>query len=105
MSDISNMNKINVEKNKLKIEIFNDQYCLVSDEKEADILSAAHMVDKLMREIADKSNLNDEKKLAVLAALRIASQLVHLENSLQYYNQKHLEFTDIIEKKGLSSSI
>ena len=88
-----------------KIEIFNDHYSLISDEKEADILKASFMVDKLMKEIADKSSLRDEKKIAVLAALKIASKLVDLENSLQYYEQKHLEFTDIIEKKGLSSSI
>lgn len=106
MSDIDkDKNKMNIEKRKLKIEIFNDQYSLISDEKEADILRASSIVDKLMKEIADKSNLHDEKKIAVLAALRIASKLVDLENSLQYYEQKHLEFADIIEKEGLSSSI
>lgn len=99
------MSKMNIEKNKLKVEIFNEQYSLISDEKEADILKASLMVDALMREIADKSNLNDEKKIAVLAALRMASKLVNLENSLHYCNQKHLEFADIIEKKGLSSLV
>lgn len=92
------MSEMNIEKNRLKVEIFNDQYSLISDEKEADVLKASLMVDKLMREIADKSNLNDDKKIAVLAALRIASKLVTLEDSLQYCNQKHLEFADIIEK-------
>jgi cell division protein ZapA (FtsZ GTPase activity inhibitor) len=96
-------NKMNIEKRKLKIEIFNDQYSLVSDEKEADVLKASLIVDKLMREIADRSSLQDEKKIAVLAALKIASKLVDLENSLQYYEQKHLEFADMIEKKVLGS--
>jgi len=96
-------NKMNIEKRKLKIEIFNDQYSLISDEKEADVLKASLIVDKLMREIADRSSLQDEKKIAVLAALKIASKLVDLENSLQYYEQKHLEFADMIEKKVLGS--
>lgn len=93
------MNEINIEKKKLKIDIFNDQYSLISDEKEGDVLKAAFMVDKLMREIAEKSNLRDDKKVAVLAALRIASKLIGLENSLQYCEQRHLELAKIIEKE------
>jgi len=87
-----------IEKNKFKIDIFDDQYSIISDEKESDILKASGLVDALMREIADTSTLGDRKKIAVLSALRIASRLVSLENSLQ-------KLTDSIKKKGLSSSI
>jgi len=99
------MNKMNIEKKKLRIEIFNDQYSLVSDEREQDVLKASQVVDKLMREIADKSGLHDDKKIAVLAALQIANKIVNLENSLLYYEDKQRELTNIIEKKGLSSSL
>ena len=93
-----------IEKNKLKIDIFDDQYCLVSDEKEEDIVKASHLVDTLMREIANKSSLHDGKKIAVLSALRIASKLINFQNSLQNCENKQKELVNIIEKKGLSSS-
>lgn len=98
------MDKMNIEKKKLKIEIFNDQYSLISDEQEAVVSKACHIVDTLMREIADKSGLHDEKKIAVLTALQMASKLVNLENSLQCYRKKCKELVDIVNKKGLGSS-
>jgi len=93
-----------IEKNKLKIDIFDDQYSVISDESQEAILKASQLVDTLMREIADKSGLRDGKKIAVLSALRIASKLVDLESSLQRYEDKQRELSNIIEKKGLSSS-
>jgi len=95
---------MSIEKKKIKIEIFNDQYSLISDEKEDELLQASQFVDSLMKEISDKSSLKDEKKIAVLAALRIASRLINLENSLQYYEGRQKELAEMIDKKGLSSS-
>ena len=89
---------MNIEPKKLKIEIFNDQYSLVSDENEQDIIKASQLVDLLMKEIADKSDLHDGKKIAVLAALRMASRIVNLENSLLRYENKQRELADIIDK-------
>jgi len=80
---------MDIEKKKLKIEIFNEQYSFVSDESEQDIVKASQLVDALMREIADKSGLHDGKKIAVLAALRIANRIVNLENLLLSYEDKH----------------
>jgi len=95
---------MNIDKKKIKIEIFDDQYSLISDEKEENLLFAAKLIDTHMREIAEKSSLKDEKKIAVLAALRVASKLVNVEYSLQDYERKQKELTNIIDKKGLSSS-
>ena len=95
---------MNVEKKKIKIEIFNEQYSLVSDEDESILLRASQIIDTLMKEIADKSSLKDEKKIAVLAALRIASKLVNAEKSLQCYESRQKELAEMIDKKGLSSS-
>jgi len=94
-----------MDKRKLKIDIFNDQYVLISDENEEDVRKASQMVDMLMKEIAKKSQLVDAKKVAVLAALRIASKLIDLESSLECCEIKHIELLDLIEKKGLSSSL
>jgi len=95
---------MNIEKKKIKIEIFNEQYSLISDEDEDILLRASQIIDVLMREIAGRSSLKDEKKIAVLAALRIASKLVNAENSLQCYESRQKKLAEIIDKKGLSSS-
>lgn len=89
---------MNIEKKKLRVDIFNEQYLLVSDEKEAEVLKASLMVDSLMREIAEKSSLQDEKKIAVLAALRIASKLISMENGLKQCDQKYAEILNFIER-------
>jgi len=89
---------MNIEKKKLKIEIFNEQYFVISDENERDLVKASQLVDTLMREIADKSGLHDGKRIAVLAALRIANRIVNLESSLLHYEGKHQELIDIIAK-------
>lgn len=95
---------MDIDKKKIKIEIFNEQYCLISDEKKDDLLYASEIVNTFMKEIADKSSLKDEKKIAVLAALRIANKLVSLKHSLQYCESRQKELAEIIDEKGLSSS-
>ena len=58
-----------------KINIFGDQYSIASDESEEHIKQAAQLVDSLMKEIANASRLNDGRKIAVIAALELASKL------------------------------
>lgn len=55
--------------------IFNDTYTIRSDESEERIIQAAEKVDTLMHQIAAKASL-EPKRIAVLAALRIASSLI-----------------------------
>jgi len=65
-----------------QLEIFGDKYSLVSDESEDHVVAAAQMVDKYMREIADNVSIKSDQRVAVLAAIRIASMLLQKESEL-----------------------
>jgi len=95
---------MNMGTKKLKIEIFNEQYSLVSDEAEQDIIKAAQVVDELMREISEKSGICETQKIAVLAALKISSQLVNLQRCLDCYKKEQERLAELISKEGLGSS-
>jgi len=94
---------MNMETKKLKVEIFNDQYSLISDENEQDLLNAAQLVDELMKKISEKSGIGDAKKVAVLAALKISRQLVNLQHCLDGYKDEQERLAKLINKEGLSS--
>jgi len=59
---------------KCKVSIFGEHYILVTDETEEHLQAAALVVDRVMRDIASKSQLTDSKRIAVLAALQITSK-------------------------------
>ena len=56
-------------------------------------------VDTIMQEIATKSTNIDEKKIAVLAALRIASQLAMVESELNREKQKEKQLIETINRE------
>jgi len=66
-------------KRKYSIEVLGEVYQLVSDESEDHLASVGSYVDGVMREIARKSATDDTGKIAVLAALQMASKLICLE--------------------------
>ncbi len=67
---------------KYKVTIFGESYVLVSDEPEGRLSRSTALVDALMQDIAQQSGITDVKKLAVLAALQVASTLARLEAHL-----------------------
>lgn len=68
--------------NRCKITIFGDEYTLVTNEPIEHVVQAAHMVDSFMQEVAKASaGTASDKKVAVLASLRLASTLLGLENA------------------------
>ncbi len=69
-----------------QLRIFDDKYSLVSDESEEHVTKAAYLVDKYMREIADKATIKNQQRIAVLAAVRIASILLYKEATLDGYS-------------------
>lgn len=76
------------ERTQYKVDIFGEQYVLVSDEAAELVINSASLVDSLMKEIAAKSTGNigiDTKKIAVLVAVQIASQLVSLNNEKEQH--------------------
>lgn len=86
-----------------KITILDNEYSLVSDESEVHVQSTVQHVDSLMKEVLEKSRLQDQTKVAVLAALQIASELLHLQEEKKRDQQEYANLIDTIEKQ-LSSS-
>lgn len=82
------------EKKNYKVHIFGDQYFLVSDDSEVLVEKAAKMVDMLMKEIDQHSVTLDPKKVAVLAALRMANSLLTSEH---IYNEEQKKKIALIE--------
>jgi len=89
------------ESKSYKVTIFGCTYTLVSDESEAHILQSAELVDTLMKEIATKSKIADSSKVAVLAALRVASKLISMESTVHTNDNNQKMLIDRIDKEGL----
>lgn len=69
-----------MEAKSLKLRIFDKEYTIVSDESEERVKQTAYLVDSLMREIVEHAKKLPEERVAVLAALRLASQLLAIES-------------------------
>lgn len=66
-----------------KVTIFGEHYSLMSDEPEAHVVGVAHKVDQLMKEIAAKMPQATTEKIAVFAALQLASQACNSDDALR----------------------
>ena len=85
------------EVKKYKARIGNDIYILVSDEQETTISYAVQTVDSILQDIAAKAPEMDEKKIAVLAALQIATKLFHVEKTLEYEQRLSNMITSVLD--------
>lgn len=80
------------KQNSLKVSILGKPYSLVTDENEEVIARASQLVDTLMRNIAAKVTITsaNEAKIAVLAALSIATDLTKQLDE-KYALQEHVQ--------------
>ncbi len=92
------------ESKKYNVTILGEVYSLVSDESEDHVKQSAELVNTLMKEISGKSKLLDIKKVAVLAALCMASKTQHLETKLEQYMGKQEELGTLIDQVLASDS-
>lgn len=93
---------MNIEKKKYKIDIFGEEYVLISDEAESLVMSAAFFVDKVMKEI-QKSGIRDTKKIAVLAALRCAMLIEQSNQQRKVIEAQERELVARIDQELFSS--
>lgn len=89
-------------KNTYKLLIFGEHYSIVSDESQALITKAAAQVDALMKEISAKAAHVDEKRIAVLVALQLASKMLALESNKEYTDGCHKKLIDRLEQEFLA---
>lgn len=87
------------EKKSYKVQIFEENYVLSSDESEALVLKAAETVDLAMKEISRHFAITDIKKIAVLSALRIASKLLVYEHEYSNKEQKMIALKNYIDQE------
>jgi cell division protein ZapA len=92
------------EKKRYKIEIFGEEYTIVSDEQEDRIVKSAEMVDLLMKQIVESSQSADIKKVAVLVALRMANDALLLQQELESVQQKQEQLLKQVDQELLSIS-
>ena len=88
------------ELKKYRAHIFGDTYAIVSDEQEAFILEAVKIVDGIMREIADSGQIVDTKKIAVLASLKIATQLLHAQAAIAQEKYLSSRIMNVLDKES-----
>lgn len=82
---------------KYKAHILGDTYSIVSDEKESFILESVQSVDSVMREISEKMPTMDKQKVAVLAALKIASGKIQLEHFIEEEKKLSSKIMDVLD--------
>jgi cell division protein ZapA (FtsZ GTPase activity inhibitor) len=88
---------------KYKISIFGELYSFIGDEENEMVISAAHVVDTMMRDIAEKTHTADPKRIAVLAALQLATCIQDMEQQLGQYKEIHdtiFERLDRLERES-----
>jgi len=76
------------EAKKYTIEILGNEYVIHSDESQEHIIHATACVQRFLDDIVAHNTHIDPKKAAVLAALRMASHIVHLEDKLSHTESK-----------------
>lgn len=90
------------------VRILNDQYTLCSDESEEHITQSSDLVNLFIRDIIDRNKQMEHKKVAVLAALRMASRLLQMEAELYEAKKKETVLTTTLtlldEKLSLVST-
>ena len=85
------------EKKTYKVTIFERTYSLASDEAQEHITKSAAMVDSLMRNLAEKTNLHNEVSIAVLVALQLASKLAYAESEAHMNEQQQKRLLSLLE--------
>lgn len=69
------------EKKVYTLSIFNKEYTISTTEPEQDVRAAARLLDELLKEIGAALQANNESKVAVYAALKLAMDLIKKERN------------------------
>ena len=72
-----------MENNKVKIRIYGQEYTIVGERSQDEIIKAAQYVDERMQVIGRNSNLGSTTSLAVLSAVNIADEIFSIRDELE----------------------
>ena len=86
------------EPKQYSVTIFNEEYTIVSDESEQHVTEATQLVNSVIQEITAKAPTMDPKRVAVLAAIRLASNVVSLDEQQLMRKQKEEALVGLVEQ-------
>ncbi len=78
--------------------IHEDEYQLVSDEAETHVLRAAEIVDELMKKMSAGAEVGNKRKVAVMAAIQLASELLHMQEDRVKREWQEKELILLVER-------
>jgi len=85
--------------NKVVVKIFGEEYPVTGIEDPAYISKVADFVDSRMKQVAGLSRAKSRDKVAILAALSLASELFEKADSLDSYNHsQHSNLDSLISR-------
>jgi len=91
------------ELKKYKARIFGELYSIVSDENDEFVLEVVSKVDSLMKEISSSSDLVvDTKKIAVLAALKTAEELLMIKKMVKREQDQSYKIMTLLNEEEFS---
>ena len=84
-----------MDRNTVRVTIYNQPYTLAVSGESADVEELAHSVDELMNRISHQSGSADANRVAVMACLHLADQLRILEREV---GQKSRQFSELLDE-------
>ncbi len=84
----------------LKISINDKQYSIATDENDADVYSAAHLVDSMIKGKVGKSQVNNGETVATIVALHLATDLAKTQKLLQACEDRLGKLLDVCNKEA-----
>ena len=80
-----------MENNKVKIRIYGQEYTIVGERSQDEIIKAAQYVDERMQFIGRNSNLGSTTSLAVLSAVNIADEIFSIKEELEQLRTRNAQ--------------
>ena len=80
------------------VSILGNSYTIVSDEDQAHVKRVGAYLDAIMQEIASQVGAEKRDTVIILAALKIASKLLHVEQDANTYTTKIREVVQKVDR-------
>ena len=81
-----------------KVVISGEELHLVSDESREHVLQAAQKVDAIVQQLSQGAGSIDKRRLSILAAVQLASELLHTQKDLESRKQKEDALASLIDR-------
>lgn len=82
----------------LKITINGKHYSITTDEDDADIVTAAGLVDSLLKQKAEKKPVGNQDHAAIIVALELATDLAKQQRLFQMYEHKMEQLVTLLNQ-------